>query len=218
MDLDWYVIWDYRADLLHGFWLTIRISVAAILGSTLVGVLAGCLLAVPNFFVQRLTGLYVEVLRNIPVVVKLFFAHFVLGLDALPAGIVVLVLHQSAYIADVTAAGLRSVPQGQTEAAMASGLNYPRAFIFILLPQSVRGMIPPMTTQYTQTVKNSAVVMLIALQDLTFMTQRIEHETFRGIEAATTVTALYLLIVLCVAAAMSLLQRTLDRTLDRRLG
>jgi His/Glu/Gln/Arg/opine family amino acid ABC transporter permease subunit len=211
MDLDWYIIWDYRADLLRGFWLTSRISVAAILGATLVGVLVGCLHAVPNFFLRRLTGLYVEVLRNIPVVVKLFFAHFVLGLDALPAGIVVLILHQSAYIADVTAAGLRSVPNGQTEAAMASGLSYPQVFGSVLLPQAARAMIPPMTTQYTQTVKNSAVVMLIALEDLTFMTQRIEHQTFRGIEAATTVTVLYLLIVLCIAVAMSAVQRVLDR-------
>lgn len=213
MDLDWYVIWDYRADLLSGFWLTFRISVTAIFGATLVGVLAGCLLALPNFFVHRLTGLYVQVLRNIPVVVKLFFAHFVLGLDALPAGIVVLILHQSAYIADVTTAGLRSIPYGQTEAAMASGLSYSQIFGSVLLPQAARAMIPPMTTQYTQTVKNSAVVMLIALQDLTFMTQRIEHETFRGIEAATTVTLLYLFIVLLIAAAMSVLQRVLDRRL-----
>lgn len=211
MDLDWYIIWDYRGDLLRGFWLTFQISAVTIIGATLVGVLVGCLRAQPSFFLRRLTGLYVEVLRNIPVVVKLFFAHFVLGLDALPAGIVVLVLHQSAYIADVTAAGLRSVPYGQTEAALASGLSYPQVFGSILLPQAARAMIPPMTTQYTQTVKNSAVVMLIALQDLTFMTQRIEHETFRGIEAATTVTVLYLLIVLCIAVVMSALQRVLDR-------
>ncbi|MCG8593412.1 MAG: amino acid ABC transporter permease [Kiloniellales bacterium] len=211
MDLDWYIIWDYRADLLRGFWLTVRISLAAMLGATLVGVAVGCLRALPSFFLHRLTGLYVEGLRNIPVVVKLFFGHFVLGLDALPAGIVVLVLHQSAYIADVTTAGLRSLPFGQTEAALASGLSYPQIFGSVLLPQAVRAMIPPMTTQYTQIVKNSAVVMLIALEDLTFMTQRIEHETFRGIEASTTVTVLYLLIVLLIALAMSALQRVLER-------
>lgn len=211
MDLDWYIIWDYRDDLLRGFWLTFRISAAAILGATVVGVFVGCLRSLPGFFLYRLTGLYIQILRNIPAVVKLFFAHFVLGFDALPAGIVVLVLHQSAYIADVTAAGLRGVPRGQTEAALASGLGHAQAFAFVLLPQAARAMIPPMTTQYTQIVKNSAVVMLIALEDLTFMTQRIEHETFRGIEAAATVTMLYLLIVLVIAGAMSVLQRFLDR-------
>ena len=211
MDLDWYIVWDYRAELLRGFWLTSFISLVTIVGATLLGTLVGCLRALPTFFLYRVTGLYVEVMRNIPVVVKLFFAHFVIGLDALPAGLIVLILHQSAYIADVTAAGLRSVPQGQTEAAMASGLSYPQLFTSVLLPQAARSMIPPLTTQYTQIVKNSSVVMLIALQDLTFMTQKIEHETFRGLEAASTVTLLYLLIVLCVAMAMSLLQRFLER-------
>ncbi|NIA70444.1 amino acid ABC transporter permease [Pelagibius litoralis] len=213
MDLDWYIIWDYRADLLRGLWLTVRISLIAMVGATLVGVAVGCLRTLPGFLVRRLTGLYVEVLRNIPIVVKLFFAHFILGLDALPAGIVVLILHRSAYIADVTAAGLRSVPYGQTEAALASGLSTRQVFGWVLLPQALRAMIPPMTTQYTQVVKNSSVVMLIALQDLTFMTQRIEHETFRGVEAASTVTLLYLLIVLCVAAAMAGAQRLVDRRL-----
>lgn len=213
MNLDWYIIWDYRADLLLGFWLTVRISLSAIVGATLLGITIGCIRTTPFFLAQRLTSLYVEILRNIPVVVKLFFAHFILGLDALPAGIAVLILHQSAYIADVTAAGLRSVPYGQTEAAMASGLSYPQVFGFVLLPQAVRTIIPPMTTQYTQVVKNSAVVMLIALEDLTFMTQRIEHETFRGIEAASTVTLLYLLMALCIALVMSGLHRLLERRL-----
>lgn len=211
MNLDWYIIADYGDDLLRGLMLTVQISSAAIAGATVVGVPVGCLCASRSFFLERLTGLYVQLLRNVPIVVKLFFAHFVLGLDALPAGIAVLVLHQSAYIADVTAAGLRSVPHGQAEAARATGLSERQVFQHVLLPQALRAMLPPLTTQYTQAVKNSSVVMLIALQDLTFMTQRISLETFRGFEAATAATALYLLIVLCVVLAMSGVQRLMDR-------
>jgi His/Glu/Gln/Arg/opine family amino acid ABC transporter permease subunit len=209
MNLDWYVVWDYRGDLMSGLWLTTRISAAAIVGSTFIGVFVGCVRAAPGFLSQRLTGLYVEVMRNVPVIVKLFFAHFILGIDALAAGIMVLVLHQSAYIADVTAAGLRSVPVGQTEAAMASGLRLHQIFLSILLPQASRGMIAPLMTQYTQVVKNSAVVMLIALEDLTFMAQRVEQETFRGIEAATTVTVLYILLAFSIVVVMSALKRLL---------
>jgi His/Glu/Gln/Arg/opine family amino acid ABC transporter permease subunit len=209
MSLDWYVIWEHGADLLSGLRLTVLISAVAILGATTAGIAVGCMGAHPGFLLPRLACLYADVLRNIPIIVKLFFAHFILGIDALPAGILVLILHQSAYIADVTAAGLRSVPIGQTEAAMASGLSYRQAFVSVLLPQAVRAMIPPLTTQYTQIVKNSAVVMVIALQDLTFMAQRIEQATFRGVEAAMTVTLLYLLLVLAIAAAMSGLQKIL---------
>src|SRR3546814_10175473 len=83
------------------------------------------------------------------------------------------------------------IPSGQSDAALALGLSRWRSFCLVLLPQAARAMMPPMTTQYTQIVKNSSVVMLVALQELTFMTQRIEHETFRGLEAATTATVLY---------------------------
>jgi polar amino acid transport system permease protein len=211
MTLDWYVIWDYRADLLSGLWLTIRLSVAAIVGATLVGLFVGCIASVPGFLWRRLAALYVELMRNIPIIVKLFFAHFVVGIDALPAGILVLVIHQSAYIADVTAAGLRSVPIGQTESAMASGLTYRQIFGNILLPQAAPVMLAPLLTQYAQIVKNSSVVMLVALQDLTFMAQRIEQKTFRGIEAMTTATGLYILLALLIMLAMSAAQRLLEQ-------
>lgn len=210
MDFDWYVLGAYREDLLHGLLLTVQVSAATIVGATLVGIGVGCLTALPKYFIGRITDLYVELLRNIPAVVKLFFAHFVLGIDALPAAIGVLVLHQSAYIADVTRAGLRAVPVGQGEAALATGLSRWQAFGHVLLPQALRAMLPALTTQYTQAVKNSSVVMLIALEDLTFMTQRIASDTFRGLEAAIAVTALYVLIVLAVIVAMAQVQRRLD--------
>jgi His/Glu/Gln/Arg/opine family amino acid ABC transporter permease subunit len=212
MTLDWYVIWDYRADLASGLRLTAGISAAAIVGATIVGVLIGSVRGVPGFLHQRLIELYIEVMRNIPVIVKLFFAHFILGIDALAAGIIVLMLHQSAYIADVTAAGLRSLPVGQTEAALSSGLSHWQVLLYVLLPQASPSMIPPLTTQWIQVVKNSGIVMLVALQDLTFMAQRVEQQTFRSIEAAATVTALYILLVLAIVTVMSLLQRLLERS------
>ena len=211
MTLDWHVIWAYRSDLLQGFVLTLQLSLVAIAGASLLGTLVGCLRASGGFLARRLTALYVELLRNIPIVVKLFLAHFILGIDALPAGIAALILHQSAYVADVTAAGLRSVPSGQADAALALGLSRWRSFCLVVLPQAARAMIPPLTTQYTQIVKNSSVVMLVALQELTFMTQRIEHETFRGLEAATTATILYAALALAIAAAMASVERALER-------
>jgi len=210
--MDWYVLWDYRWSLLNGLTLTIWLSAVSIVGSTIVGVVVGCLGTLPSFFLRRATGTYVETMRNIPVVVKLFFLHFIFGLDAIPAGILSLVLHQSAYIADVITAGLRSIPTGQTEAALSCGHSRSQVFQYILVPQALRIVIPPLTTQYIQVVKNSAVVMLIALEDLTFQTQLIEHQTFRGFEASTAVTVLYLLIVLVIAVLMTLAHKRLVRS------
>jgi His/Glu/Gln/Arg/opine family amino acid ABC transporter permease subunit len=209
--MDWYVIWDYRSSLIDGIWLTVQLSILGIVGSTVVGALVGCASTLSASITRRLMGTYVEVLRNVPLVVKLFFAHFIVGLDAFPSALLALTLHQSAYIADLTAAGLRSIPQGQTEAALSCGHTYGQVLRYVVFPQAIRHVIPPLTTQYVQVLKNSAVVMFIALEDLAFMTQKIEEETYRNFEAATATTVIYLALAMVIAVAMSVLQHFLAR-------
>jgi polar amino acid transport system permease protein len=205
--MDWAILWEYRAALAGGLAITLAVSALAILGATVVGVLVGCLRASGSYLLQRLTATYAEVLRNLPLIVKLFFLYFVVGLPALPAALAALVLHQSAYIADVTAAGLRSVGRGQFDAGSSLGLKRWQVYRRIILPQTVRVMLPPMTSQYVSVVKNTSVVALIGVADLTFQTQQINVETFRGFEAATAATLLYMLVAGAVIGAMTLLQR-----------
>lgn len=209
--MHWDVLWQYRWELLSGLTLTCWLSAAAIVLSTLVGVPVGALWTTRHFYLSRAIGLVIEIMRNVPAVVKLFFLHFVIGMDAIPAGLLTLVIHQSAYIADVTVAGLRSIPSGQREGALACGHSDVQVFRYVLLPQAMRVMIPPLTTQYVQIVKNSAVVMLVAVEDLSFQTQFIEQQTFRGFEAATATTVMYIILVLLISSAMSLLARRLSR-------
>ena len=175
--------------------------------ATVVGVLAGFAARANSFLIRKTTGVYTELLRNLPLLVKLFFMYFVLGLPALPAAIVALTLHQSAYIADVTAAGLRTVARGQFDAARSLGLRTGSVYRLVVLPQMLRVMTPPMTSQYVSIVKNSSVVALIGVADLTFQTQQINIDTFRGFEAATAVTVLYALLAGSIIVAMTRLQR-----------
>jgi polar amino acid transport system permease protein len=207
--MKWSIIWDYRDLLWHGLLLTLQLSVVSIVSSTVVGVIIGCVGSLPGFLAQRLVRTYVEGLRNIPVVVKMFFFYFAAGLDAIPAALVSLTLHQSAYIADMLAAGFRAVPREQFEAAYACGHTRLQSFTHILLPQVFRNIIPPMTTQYIEVVKNSAIAMMIGIEELTFQTQHIEAETFRGFEAATAVTLAYIALALIIAALMSALAKHL---------
>jgi len=205
--MDWGILWEYRAALAGGLVVTLVVSAVAIVGATVVGVLVGCLRGSGSYLAQRLTGAYTELLRNLPLIVKLFFLYFVLGLPALPAAIAALVLHQSAYIADVTAAGLRSVGRGQLDAGLSLGLKRRQVYRRVILPQIVRVMLPPMTSQYVSVIKNTSVVALIGVADLTFQTQQINVETFRGFEAATAATLLYMLVAGAVIAGMTRLQR-----------
>ena len=205
--MDWHILWQYRAALWDGLVTTVWLSALAIIGSTVVGVLVGCLGATPSFFLRRLTAAYTELLRNLPLLVKVFFFYFVLSMPTIPAALLGLVLHQSAYIADVTGAGIRSVARGQLDAGLALGHRYWQVFRFVVLPQAVRIVIPPMTTQYVSVIKNSSIVALIAVEDLTYQTQQINVETFRGFEAATAATVLYVIVALAVIGSMTLLQR-----------
>jgi len=205
--MDWGILWQYREALFTGFMITLWVSAASILCSTVLGVIMGCLGALPSALLVRIVGSYTEVLRNLPVIVKLFFFYFVVGLPAVPATLVALSLHQSAYIADVTGAGIRSVARGQLDAALSLGHGYRQAFRHIILPQVVRIVIPPMTTQYVSVVKNSSVAELISLKELTYQTQEINVETFRGFEAATAATVLYVLIASIVIGLMTMLQQ-----------
>ena len=164
-------------------------------------------LATSPLFRSYVTSAYTELLRNLPLLVKVFFFYFVLSMPTIPAALLGLVLHQSAYIADVTGAGLRSVARGQLDAGLALGHGYWQVFRYVILPQAVRIVIPPMTTQYVAVIKNSSIVALIAVQDLTYQTQEINVETFRGFEAATAATVLYIVVALTVIGSMTLLQR-----------
>jgi polar amino acid transport system permease protein len=205
--MDWAILWQFRVALASGFAITLAVSALAIVGATIVGVLVGCLRGSGSYLLQRLTGTYTDLLRNLPLIVKLFFLYFVVGLPALPAALTALVLHQSAYIADVTAAGLRSVGRGQLDAGLSLGLKRWQVYRRVILPQTVRVMLPPMTSQYVSVIKNTSVVALIGVADLTFETQQINVETFRGFEAATAATLLYMLVAGAVIAGMTRLQR-----------
>lgn len=209
--MQWSVIWQYRSTLWDGLILTVELSALSIAGSLIVGTVIGSLSAGSGFFLPRFARAYVELMRNIPVVVKVFFFYFIAGLDAFPSGVIALTTHQSAYIADVVASGFRSIAREQFEAARVLGHSYLQILRFILLPQVFRLINPPLTNQLIEVVKNSSIVMMVGVEELTFRTQQIESETFRGFEAATAVTVLYLIITLVVATAMSFLQRRTRR-------
>jgi polar amino acid transport system permease protein len=209
--LDWSILWQYRAALISGLLTTLWVSAAGIVCSTAAGVLVGCVGALPSLVARRVAGAYTGFLRNLPMIVKLFFLYFILGLPAVPAALLALTLHQSAYIADVMSAGIRSVARGQVDAALSLGLKWVQVFRCVVLPQVLRIVIPPLTTQYVAVVKNSSVTALIAIPDLTYQTQDINVETFRGFEAATAATALYALIAITVIGGMSALASRLGR-------
>jgi polar amino acid transport system permease protein len=207
MEFDWGIALRYRDALLGGLLMTLQVSALGIIGGTLLGIVVAGVRSTPGLFFRRLTTTYIEVVRNIPLIVKIFYLYYVLGFEPLLAGVIGLSIHQSGYISDVITAGLRSIPREQTESARVLGHSYPQIFSYVLLPQLMRIVIPPMTSQYIEVVKNSSIVMFLGIAELTWQTQQIEFETARGYVAAGIATLLYLGIALAISAAMSLALR-----------
>jgi polar amino acid transport system permease protein len=205
----WSVLWDYREALWTGLMLTLQITALSMIGALLLGTALACLKQLPSYVLGRLVATYVEVIRNLPSVVKVFFLYFVAGLDAMPAAVIGLSMHQGSYICDVLDSGFRSIPREQSEAAWAGGLTRSQIFVSVLLPQVWGIVLPPLTSQFIEILKNSAAAMLLGVGELTFQTQNIDVETFRGFEAATAVTLLYLMLALAIVGATKLIETRL---------
>lgn len=213
---DWSVLSTYRHLLWHGLVLTVQLSAAAMVASLLLGSVVGIGRASEAAWLRRAVGGYVEFFRNIPLIVQLFFWYFAVGLETWPAAFVGLTVYTSAYIGEVVRAGIQSIPRAQLEAARSLGLTSLQVVRHVIFPQALLRVIPALAIEFINVIKNSSIAMTIGLAELTFQTQQIESQTFRGFEAATAVTLLYIVLAFVVVLAMGRLERALR--LDVRLG
>jgi polar amino acid transport system permease protein len=130
--------------------------------------------------------------------------------------LVALSVSSSAYIAEIIRAGIASIPKAQGEAARSSGLSEWQTIFHVILPQAMIRVIPPLSIEFINIIKNSSVAMTIGFAELTFQTQEIEARSFRGFEAATAVTVLYVLLSSVVVILMHAAERAVR--LDIRKG
>jgi len=205
--MHWQIIWDYREALLEGLQLTLLLSVVGIVGSLICGTLLACLDEIGGVDTRRVVGAYIEVMSNLPTIALLFMIYFIMAIDAVPAALLTLILHQGAYVASVVISGFRTLPGEQMESAHASGLSRLQALRYVAIPQVFRSILPAMTNQFIEVVKNSAAAMLIGVHELTFVSQEITHQTFRGFEAGTVVSAIYVVLALTIALGATGLQK-----------
>jgi len=218
----WPVVWQYRGFLLRGVGTTLYIFAWSLAFSLVLGLCCGIGRSTGVRWVRALSTGYVEVFRNIPLLVQMWWAYF--GLQQIvnaalnePFGLRILVpstvacilalsLYTGAYMGEVVRSGIRSIPRGQWEAATSTGLSRAQMWRHVVLPQALVIVIPPMASEVLNIVKNSAVAMTIAITDLMFYSQKIEEETFAGFEAYTAGTLLFLLLTLLTVGAIYLLQ------------
>ncbi|VFR43821.1 amino acid ABC transporter, permease protein [plant metagenome] len=198
--------------LLQGLWVTVQITVGAALLAIPLAILSGLGRLSNQRFLRWPASVYVEVFRGTSALVQLFWFFFVLPLfgiqlPALLVGIVVLALNAGAYGAEVVRGAVMAVPAGQREAAVA--LNMTRAKIIrrIVLPQAIPAMLPPATNLMIELLKNTALVSLITITDLTFRGQLLRSETLKTVEVFGLMLLLYFAAALVITAGMRMLER-----------
>ena len=156
---------------------------------------------------------YLEFIRNTPLLVQIFFIYFVLApvldINRFVSAVLALSLFEGAYASEIFRAGIVSVQKEQWQAAYSTGLSTYQVYRFIILPQAVRWMLPPLTSQAVSLVKDSALVSTIAIYDLTMQGQAIIAETFLTFEIWFTVAAIYFIITVALSFIATILEHRL---------
>ncbi len=223
-EFDWSVLWrePFGMMLLKGLGLTIVIGLTAWIIALSLGIILGTMRVMPFRSLRFLGTLYVEVFRNIPLIVQLFFWFFagpmifgetmarqinqVSSLNFYVA-IIGLGLYTASRIAEHVRAGYTSIGLDQYHAVLSTGMTQVQMYRYVIIPYALRLTIPPLTTEFLTIFKNSSVAMTIGVAELTFQSYQIDAETFHGLESTTGAMFIYLLLGMTVVKFMNIVEK-----------
>ncbi len=198
---------------------TLAVAGASWVVAMVIGALFGTLRTLPNSpWLTRLANAWVELFRNIPLLVQIFIWYFVVPkifppMKQLPSFVLVvfaLGFFTSARIAEQVRAGIQALPRGQRYAGMAMGFTTAQTYRYVILPMAIRIIIPPLTSESMSLLKNSSVAFAVSIAELTMFAMQAQEETSRGIEIYLAVTVLYAVSAFAVNRAMALVEKKLQ--------
>lgn len=223
-EFDWSVLWrePFGMMLLKGLGLTIMIGLIAWIIAIVLGILVGTLRVTKYRLLRFPASLYVEVFRNIPLIVQLFFWFFAgpmlfgdilsrhinqLSGFNLYVAVIGLGLYTASRIAEHVRAGFASIGLDQYQAVLSTGMTQVQMYRYVIIPYALRLIIPPLTTEFLTIFKNSSVAMTIGVAELTFQSYQIDAETFHGLEATTGAMIIYLFLGMTVVKIMGIVEK-----------
>lgn len=232
-DWNWSVLWaitpdgtsTYLQTLFGGLGWTLVVGLSAWVIALMLGTVVGIARTVPAGILSRLAVVYVECLRSVPLIVQMFLWFYVapdflptVAADAIKAwdkynvaaAIICLALFTSARVAEQVRAGIQAIPRGQIQAARALGMETIQAYQHVLIPVAFRKILPALTNEFVNVIKNSSVAFTIAVVELMAATRSMQEMTFQIFEAFTAATLIYLTLNLMVVRLMSFIERRLD--------
>lgn len=199
--------------LLQGLLMTIKLSLISLFFAIIIGLVAALMRISTNPLSRNFAFLYVEIIRGTPLLVQIFIVYFFLGtifdLDRFTAGIAALSVFTGAYIAEIIRSGIQSIPPGQMEAARSLGMSYPKAMTYVILPQAFKRTLPPMAGQLINLVKDSSLVSVISITDLTKAGREVVAGSFATFEVWFAVAALYLVLTSTLSFGVQRIEKRL---------
>jgi polar amino acid transport system permease protein len=207
--------------LLIGLWITLQISVLATILGVVIGIIGGLARISSNPALRWTTIIYVEIIRGSPLLVQILIWYFVLGtvindllaaygLGRLPAfwyGVASLACFAGAYVTEIVRAGIQSIHRGQTEAARSLGMSYGQSMMYIILPQALRRILPPLAGQFISLIKDSSLLGMIAIRELTKAAREAVTVSLQPFEVFFLAAALYLVLTFTLSMLVQRLEK-----------
>ncbi len=196
---DYRVIWHYMPLILEGTVITIFLFVLSVSGGLLLGLIGGVMRVSHIRLARTSARLYVEIMRNSPSLVKMYFLYFglpSLGLypSAFMCGLIALVIHNAAYMTDIFHGGITSVPNGQDKAAQSLGLRQYQSYLYVILPQAFRNSLPSLANNWVEILKDTSITTSITVSELLYVTTTLIAQEARPIEFLGIAGLIYLIL------------------------
>ena len=210
----------------QGVWITLKVSLFAIVFGIIIGTIGGVARIADNPALKWSAITYVELIRGSPLLVQIFIWYFVLGtminqllvsygMKEIPNiwyGVASLACFTGAYVTEIVRAGIQSIHRGQMEAARSLGMNYPQAMRYIIMPQAMRRILPPLAGQFISLIKDSSLLGIIAVRELTKATREVITTQLNPFEMFFTCAALYLVMTFALSMFVQYLERRASTT------
>ena len=207
--------------LIIGLWITLKLSIIATIAGILIGIIGGIARISSNPALKWTSIVYVEIIRGSPLMVQILIWYFVFGtvindllaangmgrLSAFWYGVASLACFAGAYVTEIVRAGIQSIHRGQTEAARSLGMSYPQSMLHIILPQALRRILPPLAGQFISLIKDSSLLGIIAIRELTKAAREVVSASLQPFEVYFVAAILYLVLTFTLSMAVQKLEK-----------
>ena len=220
--LAWYKPDPYLAIIKFipdGIVVTFKVTIGAIILAFIIGLFTGLGRISKNRFVNGIASLYVEVIRGIPLLVQIFYIYYALGriikIPDLLSAIIAMAVCYGAYMGEVFRAGIQSIPVGQMEAAISQGMSRGEALRYIIIPQAIKVVLPPVGNEFIALLKDSSLVSILAVADLLRRGREFASESFTYFETYTVIALVYLILTLFFSKLIGIMEERISTGQNR---